>query len=216
MKNNLETLVSYLTLGEIIEILGYDFSWSSHQLTANDLNKLLNSSSSFDDFKAKFDEKCRVIIIWDVIAKEILQKDISWKDMNIKLNKLKEYRDAAAHHNHFIEKKKESAIKLAEEIEKDIKLPAKLSLSPEQQAQLQILNKQIVDSLKGIQNVNIYFNTEVIRQLAEYQQSLVSNMIKKFSTPSCLEILNKAYPTIKNLGESQNVVRIASKINRNG
>ena len=211
-KNNLETLVSYLTLGEIIEILGYDFSWSSHQLTANDLNKLLNSSSSFDDFKAK----CRVIIIWDVIAKEILQKDISWKDMNIKLNKLKEYRDAAAHHNHFIEKKKESAIKLAEEIEKDIKLPAKLSLSPEQQAQLQILNKQIVDSLKGIQNVNIYFNTEVIRQLAEYQQSLVSNMIKKFSTPSCLEILNKAYPTIKNLGESQNVVRIASKINRNG
>jgi len=135
-----------------------------------------------------------------VIAKEILQKDISWKDMNIKLNKLKEYRDAAAHHNHFIEKKKESAIKLAEEIEKDIKLPAKLSLSPEQQAQLQILNKQIVDSLKNIQN--IYFNTEAIRQVVEYQQSLVSNMIENFSTSSCLEILNKACPTIKNIDES--------------
>ena len=143
-----------------------------------------------------------------------MQKDISWKDMKIKLNELKEYRDAAAHHNHFIEKKKEGAIKLAEEIEKDIKLPAKLSLSPEQQAQLQILNKQIVDSLKSVQNA--YFNTEAIRQVVEYQQSLVSNMIKKFSTPSCLEILNKACPTIKNLGESQNVARIASKINRNG
>lgn len=212
-KNNLETLVSYLTLGEIIEILGYDFSWSSRQLTASDLNELLSSSSSFDDLKTKFSEKCRAIIIWDVIAKEILQKDISWKDMNIKLNKLKEYRDAAAHHNHFIEKK-EGAIKLAEEIKKDIKLPAKLSLSPEQQAQLQILNKQIVDSLKNIQN--IYFNTEAIRQVAEYQQSLVSNMIKNFSTPSCLEILYKACPTIKNLGESQNIARIASKINRNG
>ena len=199
-KNNLETLVSYLTLGEVIEILGYDFSWSSRQLTVSDLNELLSSSSSFDDLKTKFSEKYRAIIIWDVIAKEILQKDISWKDMKIKLNKLKEYRDAAAHHNHFIEKKKESAIKLAEEIEKDIKLPAKLSLSPEQQAQLQILNKQIVDSLKNIQN--IYFNTEVIRQVAEYQQSLASNIIKNFSTPSCLEILNKACPTIKNIDES--------------
>ncbi|MBF1030607.1 MAG: hypothetical protein HXL03_00495 [Candidatus Nanosynbacter sp.] len=199
-KKNLDTLVSYLTLGEIIEILGYDFSWYSHQLTANDLNELLNNSSSFDDFKAKFGEKCKAIIIWDVIAKEILQKDISWKDMKIKLNKLKEYRDAAAHHNHFIEKKKESAIKLAEEIKKDIKLPAKLSLSPEQQAQLQILNKQIVDSLKSVQNA--YFNTEAIRQVVEYQQSLVSNVIKKFSTPSCLEILNKACPTIKNIDES--------------
>lgn len=213
-ENNLETLVSYLTLGEIIEILGYDFSWSSRQLTVSDLNELLSSSSSFDDLKTKFSEKCKAIIIWDVIAKEILQKDISWKDMKIKLNELKEYRDAAAHHNHFIEKKKEGAIKLAEEIEKDIKLPAKLSLSPEQQAQLQILNKQIVDSLKNIQN--IYFNTEAIRQVAEYQQSLVSNMIENFSTPSCLEILYKACPTIKNLGESQNVARIASKINRNG
>ena len=201
-KNNLETLVSYLTLGEIIEILGYDFSWSSRQLTVSDLNELLSSSSSFDDLKTKFSEKCKAIIIWDVIAKEILQKDISWKDMKIKLNELKEYRDAAAHHNHFIEKKKESAIKLAEEIKKDIKLPAKLSLSPEQQAQLQILGGQIVDSLKGIQNINIYFNTEAIRQVVEYQQSLVSNMIKKFSTPSCLEILNKACPTIKNIDES--------------
>ena len=217
-KKNLDTLVSYLTLGEIIEILGYDFSWSSRQLTVSDLNELLSSSSSFDDLETKFSEKCRAIIIWDVIAKEILQKDISWKDMKIKLNELKEYRDAAAHHNHFIEKKKEGAIKLAEEIEKDIKLPAKLSLSPEQQTQLQILNKQIVDSLKNIQN--IYFNTEAIRQVAEYQQSLVSNMIKNFSTASCLknfnEILDKACPTIKNIGESQNVARIASKINRNG
>lgn len=70
------------------------------------------------------------------------------------------------------------------------------------------------NSLKNIQN--IYFNTEAIRQVAECQQSLVSNMIKNFSTASCLEILNKACPTIKNLGESQNVARIASKINRNG
>lgn len=198
-KNNLETLVSYLTLGEIIEILGYDFSWSSRQLTASNLNELLSSSSSFDDLKTKFSEKCKAIIIWDVIAKEILQKDISWKDMKIKLNNLKEYRDAAAHHNHFIEKKKESAIKLAEEIKKDIKLPAKLSLSPEQQAQLQILGAQIVYSLKGIQNINIYFNTELIRQVAECQQSLASNIIKNFSTPSYLEILNKACPTIKNI-----------------
>ena len=196
-KKNLDTLVSYLTLGEIIEILGYDFSWYSHQLTANDLNELLNNSSSFDDFKAKFGEKCKAIIIWDVIAKEILQKDISWKDMKIKLNKLKEYRDAAAHHNHFTEKKKINAIELAKKIEKDIKLPAKSSLSPEQQAQLQILGEQIANSLQSIQK--IYFNTETLRQLAEYQQSLASNMIKNFSTPSYLEILNKACPTIKNI-----------------
>lgn len=203
-KKNLDTLVSYLTLGEIIEILGYDFSWSSHQLTADDLNELLNRSSSFEDFKAKFGEKCRAIIIWDVIAKEILQKDISWKDMKIKLNKLKEYRDAAAHHNHFTEKKKINAIELAKKIEKDIKLPAKSSLSPEQQAQLQILGEQIANSLQSIQK--IYFNTETLRQLAEYQQSLASNMIKSFSTPSYLknfgEILNKTCPTIKNIGES--------------
>lgn len=209
-KKNLDTLVSYLTLGEIIEILGYDFSWSSHQLTADDLNELLNRSSSFEDFKAKFGEKCRAIIIWDVIAKEILQKDISWKDMKIKLNKLKEYRDAAAHHNHFTEKKKINAIELAKKIEKDIKLPAKSSLSPEQQAQLQILGGQIVGSLKGVQNINIYFNTELIRQVAECQQSLASNIIKNFSTPSYLEILNKACPTIKNIDGS--LPKLASNI----
>ena len=76
-KKNLDTLVSYLTLGEIIEILGYDFSWSSHQPTASDLNELLNSSSSFDDFKTKFNEKGKVTLVWDVITKEVLRKDLS-------------------------------------------------------------------------------------------------------------------------------------------
>lgn len=120
--------------------------------------------------------------------------------MKIKLNELKEYRDAAAHHNHFTEKKKLNAIELAKKIEKDIKLPAKSSLSPEQQAQLQILGEQIANSLQSIQK--IYFNTETLRQLAEYQQSLASNMIKNFSTPSYLEILYKACPTIKNIDGS--------------
>lgn len=199
-KKNLDTLVSYLTLGEIIEILGYDFSWSSRQLTANDIKDLLSNSNSFDDFKKQVTNKSSITLVWDVIADEILQNSLPWEDIKKKLSELKKYRDAAAHHNHFIEKKKESAIKLAEEIKKDIKLPAKLSLSPEQQAQLQILGGQIVDSLKNIQN--IYFNTEAIRQVAEYQQSLVSNMIKNFSTPSCLEILNKACPIIKNIDGS--------------
>ena len=203
-KKNLDTLVSYLTLGEIIEILGYDFSWSSRQLTANDIKDLLSNSNSFDDFKKQVTNKSSITLVWDVIADEILQNSLPWEDIKKKLSELKKYRDAAAHHNHFTEKKKINAIELAKKIEKDIKLPAKSSLSPEQQAQLQILGEQIANSLQSIQK--IYFNTETLRQLAEYQQSLVSNMIKNFSTPSCLknfnEILDKACPTIKNIGES--------------
>ena len=203
-KKNLDTLVSYLTLGEIIEILGYDFSWSSRQLTANDIKDLLSNSNSFDDFKKQVTNKSSITLVWDVIADEILQNSLPWEDIKKKLSELKKYRDAAAHHNHFTEKKKINAIELAKKIEKDIKLPAKSSLSPEQQAQLQILGEQIANSLQSIQK--IYFNTETLRQLAEYQQSLASNVIKNFSTPSYLknfgEILNKTYPTIKNIGES--------------
>lgn len=203
-KKNLDTLVSYLTLGEIIEILEYDFSWSSRQLTANDIKDLLSNSNSFDDFKKQVTNKSSITLVWDVIADEILQNSLPWEDIKKKLSELKKYRDAAAHHNHFTEKKKINAIELAKKIEKDIKLPAKSSLSPEQQAQLQILGEQIANSLQSIQK--IYFNTETFRQLAEYQQSLASNVIKNFSTPSYLknfgEILNKTYPTIKNIGES--------------
>ena len=181
-KKNLDTLVSYLTLGEIIEILGYDFSWSSRQLTASDLNELLSSSSSFDDLKTKFSEKCRAIIIWDVIAKEILQKDISWKDMKNKLNELKEYRDAAAHHNHFIEKKKERAVKLAKRVEEYIKLPT--PLSSEQQAQLKTFNKQIADSLR----ISVQNRLSVIKGVSEsmIQQIGIWDEVFSRSTPSAL------------------------------
>ena len=181
-KKNLDTLVSYLTLGEIIEILGYDFSWSSRQLTASDLNELLSSSSSFDDLKTKFSEKCKAIIIWDVIAKEILQKDISWKDMKNKLNELKEYRDAAAHHNHFIEKKKERAVKLAKRVEEYIKLPT--PLSSEQQAQLKTFNKQIADSLR----ISVQNRLSVIKGVSEsmIQQIGIWDEVFSRSTPSAL------------------------------
>ena len=183
-KKNLDTLVSYLTLGEIIEILRYDFSWSSHQLTADDLNELLNRSSSFEDFKAKFGEKCRAIIIWDVIAKEILQKDISWKDMKIKLNKLKEYRDAAAHHNHFTEKKKEAAIKLAKEVEEYVKPLA--PLSSKQQAQLKTFNKQIADGLR----ISVQNRLSVIKGVSESMIQQIGIWDEVFSR-STLSALHK-------------------------
>lgn len=187
-KNNLETLVSYLTLGEIIEILGYDFSWSSRQLTVSDLNELLSSSSSFDDLKTKFSEKCKAIIIWDVIAKEILQKDISWKDMKDKLSNLKKHRDAAAHHNHFTEKKKEAAIKLAKEVEEYVKPSA--PLSSEQQAQLKTFNKQIADGLR----ISIQNSLSVIKGVNESMTQSIKDLNEVFlrSTFSTLSFVQRS------------------------
>ena len=45
-----------------------------------------------------------------MITKEVLRKDLSWEDMKDKLSNLKKHRDAAAHHNHFTEKKKKAAL----------------------------------------------------------------------------------------------------------
>ena len=183
-KKNLDTLVSYLTLGEIIEILGYDFSWSSRQLTANDLNELLSSSSSFDDFKTKFNEKGKVTLVWDVITKEVLRKDLSWEDMKDKLSNLKKYRDAAAHHNHFTEKKKEAAIKLAKEVEEYVKPLA--PLSSKQQAQLKTFNKQIADGLR----ISVQNRLSVIKGVSESMIQQIGIWDEVFSR-STLSALHK-------------------------
>ena len=183
-KKNLDTLVSYLTLGEIIEILGYDFSWSSHQPTASDLNELLNSSSSFDDFKTKFNEKGKVTLVWDVITKEVLRKDLSWEDMKDKLSNLKKYRDAAAHHNHFTEKKKEAAIKLAKEVEEYVKPLA--PLSSKQQAQLKTFNKQIADGLR----ISIQNSLSVIKGVNESMTQSIKDLNEVFLRRSTFSTLS--------------------------
>ena len=183
-KGSSDVRVSQLTMGELIQIMGYDFSWSSRALTTSDVNELLTDSKDFDEFKSRVDGKSKVTFVWDVVANQVLLKSLPWEKMEKNLIRLKKYRDTAAHHNHFTEKQKVEAVKLAETIEKEVELPATVSLSPAHQAALQNLSKQITDSLRGIQ---MQYNSEAFRSLAEHRQQIVSNMLKNSSLQSSLE-----------------------------
>ena len=119
-----------------------------------------------------------------MITKEVLRKDLSWEDMKDKLSNLKKYRDAAAHHNHFTEKKKEAAIKLAKEVEEYVKPLA--PLSSKQQAQLKTFNKQIADGLR----ISIQNSLSVIKGVNESMTQSIKDLNEVFLRRSTFSTLS--------------------------
>lgn len=94
---DINAITSYLTLEEILAILGSDIStWNNKALTANDLLQLLEHAD-IQTIKKDLKKKIKTGIVWDSISKHILDGNTSWGDIKEDLYRLKEIRNKAAH-----------------------------------------------------------------------------------------------------------------------
>ncbi|HEU5004736.1 MAG TPA: hypothetical protein VFT49_01475 [Candidatus Saccharimonadales bacterium] len=96
-KEVLDSAVSFLDLGEIIKVLGSDGNEVDTTRPTDDIVKLLEATSNFEQFKEKLIKKFKRLTVWDVIAKTVLQQPISWLSIKDDLNELKNIRNVAAH-----------------------------------------------------------------------------------------------------------------------
>lgn len=71
---DLNPLTSYLTLGDIIQVLSADTSLSNKNLTAEDMMSILKDYSDINDVKHELSERAKPCTIWDQIDKHILKK----------------------------------------------------------------------------------------------------------------------------------------------
>ncbi len=182
-KGTLNTMATHLTMGEIIEILRFDFSWSTRPLGASDLNTLLSESSSFEEFKLKLGKQVTPTSIWEVITEQILQKELPWEHVEKDLMRLKRARDNAAHHFVFTEKQKDDAVKLAKKVLEQLKPPRAMS-----EAQLEVLRTIASELAESVRSINFTAFAELadsIRQInfgafAEIakQQSILAETFK--------------------------------------
>lgn len=72
--DDLNPLTSYLTLGDIIQVLSADTSLSNKNLTAEDMVSIFKDYSDINDVKHELSERIKPCTIWDQIDKHILKK----------------------------------------------------------------------------------------------------------------------------------------------
>lgn len=177
-KGKLDPLTSHLTFGEMMDILGYDLSWTARALKSSDLNELIASSTDFEDFKSKMNEKIQPLFVWDIISKEVLKKTLTWPSIQKRLNSLKGVRNKFAHHHVITEKEKKELIKNADQLLKDI-TPTK-PLSTADLATLRRSSKQIARTLELFtKSIDI----SVIQAFAK-QQSEMATQLHAITMPS--------------------------------
>jgi hypothetical protein len=170
-KGKLDPLTSHLTFGEMMDILGYDLSWTARALKSNDLNELVASSTDFEDFKSKMNEKIQPLFVWDIISKEVLKKPLSWPSAQKRLNDLKAVRNKFAHHHVITEKEKKELLKNADRLLKDI-TPTK-PLSTADLATLRKSSEQITRTLELFtKNIDVSAFQAFARQQSEIAAQL--------------------------------------------
>lgn len=128
-KDQLNPIVGYLTLGEIIELFGMDLSIkkaSNKETSWREVERVLESAKDFADFKQRMAEKLKQSFVWDVVSKEILQTPIMWRDIQNDLKKIEQIRNDAAHFHIITNAEKEKCIKLADKILEKLTIKTKL------------------------------------------------------------------------------------------
>lgn len=141
--DDLNPLTSYLTLGDIIQVLSADISLSNKNLTAEDMISIFKDHSDINDVKHELSERVKPCTIWDQIDKHILKKGIKWEDIKGDLGKLEKIRNKAAHFRVVTESDLQDVKKSASAINKQIDIVS-LHLS-----QIEIKNLQ--ESLRGFE-----------------------------------------------------------------
>ncbi len=159
---DLNPLTSYLTLGDIIQVLSADTSLSNKNLTAEDMMSILKDYSDINDVKHELSERAKPCTIWDQIDKHILKKGIKWEEIKGDLGKLEKIRNKAAHFRIVTESDLQNVRKSANAINKKIAIkrhPSKEEI------------KGLQEHLKGSGVLKNLFKPS-FREVMTYQQYL--------------------------------------------
>ncbi len=159
--DDLNPLTSYLTLGDIIQVLSADTSLSNKNLTAEDMISIFKDCSDINDVKHELSERVKPCTIWDQIDKHILKKGIKWEAIKGDLGKLEKIRNKAAHFRVVTESDLQDVRESASAINKQIKIVGRLS---------QIEIKSLQESLKGFEILNNLLKPST-QWTTTYQQS---------------------------------------------
>ena len=161
--DNLDPLTSYLTLGDIIQVLSADTSLSNKNLTAEDMMSILKDCTDINDVKHELSERAKTCTIWDQIDKHILKKGTKWEAIKGDLGKLEKIRNKAAHFRIVTESDLQNVRKSANTINKKIAIkrhPSKEEI------------KGLQESLKGFKVLKNLLKPSPPRELMTYQQYL--------------------------------------------
>ena len=159
--DDLNPLTSYLTLGDVIQVLSADISLNNKNLTAEDMMSIFKDHSDINDVKHELSERVKPCTVWDQIDKHILKKGIKWEDIKGDLGKLEKIRNKAAHFRIVTESDLKNVIKSANAINKKVTVrrhPSKEEI------------KSLQESLKGFEILNNLLKPST-QWVTEYQQS---------------------------------------------
>lgn len=190
---DLNPLTSYLTLGDIIQVLSADTSLSNKNLTAEDMMSILKDYSDINDVKHELSERAKPCTIWDQIDKHILKKDIKWEEIKGDLGKLEKIRNKAAHFRIVTESDLQNVRKSANAINKMITIKRHPS-----QGEI----KSLQESLKGFEILNNLLKPST-RRITTFQQYF--EKLQSQNTDTLQRILQAAaLPQINTLPDRSN------------
>ena len=157
--DNLDPLTSYLTLGDIIQVLSTDTSLSNKNLTAEDMMSILKDCTDINDVKHELSERVKPCTIWDQIDKHILKKGIKWEEIKGDLGKIEKIRNKAAHFRIVTESDLQNVRESANAINE------KIAIEHPSQGEI----KSLQESLKGFMVLKNLFKPSP-RLITTYQQ----------------------------------------------
>jgi ligand-binding sensor protein len=115
-RDHLDPLTSRLMLGEMIEVLEFDLSWSKKDLTAANLLSLLQDVTDISELRTRLEERLKPKRPWTIISDVVLSQPVNWSEIQPKLVELKEYRNKAAHFQIVTQTEKEQVIATAKDV----------------------------------------------------------------------------------------------------
>lgn len=192
---DLNPLTSYLTLGDIIQVLSADTSLSNKNLTVEDVISILKDCSNINDVKHELSERVKPCTIWDQIDKHILKKGIKWEEVKGDLGKLEKIRNKAAHFRVVTESDLKDVRKSANSINKKIAIrhhPSKEEIKSLQESikGSEILNNLLKPSVQWITTHQQYFEKLQSQNIKTLQQAIQTAALPQINIPP--SILNES------------------------
>ena len=120
-ENLIDPLLSFFDFGELIIFLGKTGNNVDDSNIADDTARLIESSSSFEEFRSKFTKRFKKLSVWEIISEAILAKSLAWPDLQRDLTILKNTRNTALHHRVLSPKKVSEARKISARLIKQFK-----------------------------------------------------------------------------------------------
>ena len=193
--DDLNPLTSYLTLGDIIQVLSADTSLSNKSLTAEDMVSIFKDYSDINDVKHELSERIKSCTIWDQIDKHILKKDIKWEIIKGDLGKLEKIRNKAAHFRVVTESDLQDVRKSAVAINKKITIvhhPSQIEIKSLQESLkgFEILNNLLKPSTQWITTYQQYFGKLQSQNIKTLQQAFQAASLPQINIPP--SILNES------------------------